>query len=71
MKYAIIALTQFKGQSCQFWMNAGIKCSSNKEQAIEQFNSFINENNVRAKLVEAIDGNPIVVESDFSAPLVA
>ena len=71
MKYAIIALTQFKGQSSRFWMNAGIKCSSEKEQAMAQFAEFINENKVRAKLVEAIDGNPIVVESDFSAPLVA
>ena len=72
-KFAIIAHTQFKGQTCVYTMNAGVKCSEIEEEAIAQFHKFIAENPVKAKLIRVnpdYSSGDTVVESSYTAPLI-
>lgn len=73
VKFAIIALTQFKGGSTKLWINSGVVCSASELDARIQFAEFLKANPVRAKLIrtnaDRSDGETIA-ESEYSAPMV-
>ena len=73
MKFAIIATTQFKGQTGKFRMNSGVVCSEDKVEAMSQFAEFIKANPVKAKLIRVNDDRSdgeTISESEYSSPMV-
>lgn len=71
--HSIIAIHQFRGQSDRYWMNAGVKLSKNAKEAISQFNTWLESNQVEAKLIVADRfGSTVEVlaKSDFETALI-